>query len=200
MAASINSVFTMDTKEIFPLPDGAEETHLSYLPLAHIMERMVNLLAFYRGAKIGFFGGSPDGIVESMQIMKSPMFVGVPRIFQRVQNQILNGVESKSWLMKKLFWYAYEQKKKAILDRKDLKGYIWDKIVFNKINQLFGGNVISVISASAPLSAELQMFLKICLSPQTGEAYGLTGMLLYSVVSNHFFVLGVSSKNTKTQP
>ena len=182
IASCLNSFLTIDAKEKFPLPDGAEQTHLSYLPLAHVMERMINLIAFFRGTKIGFFRGLTDGLIEDMQLMKPPMFIAVPRIFQRVQNQILNGIESKSWLMKKLFWYAYEQKKKAILDRKDLtKGYIWDKIIFNKINQVFGGNIISVGSGSAPLSADLQMFLKVCLAPQTGEGYGLTGMYVIYV-------------------
>ena len=78
----------------------------------HSMERTLNLLAFFRGLV--------DGLIKDMQLIKPPAFIAVPRIFQRVQSQILNGIEAKSWLAKKLFWYAFEQKKKAILARKDL--------------------------------------------------------------------------------
>lgn len=59
----------VNTDEIHPLPKGAEKVHLSYLPLAHIMERAINMVALMRGSKIGFWRGDVDGLVDDMKVL-----------------------------------------------------------------------------------------------------------------------------------
>ena len=60
----------MDADAKHPLPKGAEKVHLSYLPLAHIMERVINLCALIRGSKIGFWRGDVEGLVDDMQVVR----------------------------------------------------------------------------------------------------------------------------------
>eukprot|EP01084_Bolivina_argentea_P040501 74848_1 len=75
----LNSFLTVNTDELHPVPSGAERVHLSYLPLAHCMERVINLVQLIRGVKIGFWRGDVNGLIEDMNVIKPPMFIGVPR-------------------------------------------------------------------------------------------------------------------------
>jgi len=60
-----------------------EDVHLSYLPLAHIMERIAfhHLLIF--GMSIGFYQGDILKIKEDLAELKPKLFVTVPRLFHR---------------------------------------------------------------------------------------------------------------------
>merc|ERR1719361_166950 len=173
MMSVLNSFLTVNTEEVNPLPDGAEKVHLSYLPLAHIMERAINLMALIRGSKIGFWRGDVDGLIDDMKVIKPPMFIGVPRIFQRIQDKVSKQIQDSSFIAQWLFRTAYRRKLDAMLNRQE-PSKIWDRLIFNKIKAAFGGNITFIGSGSAPLSAELAHFLKVCLAPIVGEGYGLT--------------------------
>ena len=139
----LNSFLTVNTEELHPLPPGAERVHLSYLPLAHIMERAINLMTLIRGTKIGFWRGEIDGLIEDMNVIKPPIFVGVPRIFQRIQDMVFNKINESSFIRKWLFKYAYDKKLRAIRSREESSAF-WDKLIFQKINDAFGGNITFV--------------------------------------------------------
>eukprot|EP01083_Nonionella_stella_P282499 961271_1 len=164
---------------------GDEEiVHLSYLPLAHAMERMLNLLMLMKGYKIGFFCGSTDRLIEDMNVIKPSAFFGVPRIFQKIQDMVMNGINSKGKILQWLFNYAYENKIYEINNRivgaeKSKSGgflerNIFSKLFWSKIRSAFGGNIKMIGSGSAPLSSELMEFLKVTLSDVVSEGYGLT--------------------------
>jgi len=55
------------------------------------------------------------------------------------------------------------------------KNTIWDRLVFDKVREsLFGNNIQRISSGSAPLSATVQEFLRVCITPYVREGYGLT--------------------------
>lgn len=51
---------------------------------------------------------------------------------------------------------------------------LWDKLVFNQIKEQFGGCIRILTTASAPMSAEIMDFLKICFCVDMLEGYGQT--------------------------
>lgn len=51
---------------------------------------------------------------------------------------------------------------------------LWDRIVFNKTKEAFGGRVRLMITGSAPISAEILDFLKVAICCPIVEAYGQT--------------------------
>lgn len=57
---------------------GEEDTHLSYLPLAHIFERCVSITMVINGAAIGFFHGNILEIKDDLATLKPTFFVSVP--------------------------------------------------------------------------------------------------------------------------
>lgn len=58
-----------------------------------------------------------------------------------------------------------------IKNKINFKG-LWDKLVFNKTKEAFGGRVRFMVSASAPISAEILDFLKVVVCCPIVEAYG----------------------------
>ena len=65
----------------FELQDGII---ISYLPLAHIYQRVNELLVLYGGCAIGYFTGDPLRLLEDIQVLKPTIFPGVPRVLNRL--------------------------------------------------------------------------------------------------------------------
>jgi len=72
-----------------------------------------------------------------------------------------------------LFNKAYSAKEEAL--KKGLPPpSLWEKLVFSKLRDRFGGRIRFGVSGSAPLSAVTASFLKVCFAEMMGEGYGLT--------------------------
>ena len=67
------------------------DIHLSYLPLAHVMERVFITACILKNVAVGFFQGNAAKIIEDAQLLKPTLFIGVPRIYQRVYEVIKFG-------------------------------------------------------------------------------------------------------------
>jgi long-chain acyl-CoA synthetase len=59
------------------------DVHISYLPLAHVFERIVQTCIFHRGAAVGFFSGDVQKLLEDMAVLRPTIFPSVPRLFNR---------------------------------------------------------------------------------------------------------------------
>lgn len=59
-------------------------TLFSYLPLAHIYQRVLELLVFLHGGAIGYFTGDPLRLIEDCQVLRPQLFPAVPRILNRI--------------------------------------------------------------------------------------------------------------------
>jgi long-chain acyl-CoA synthetase len=57
---------------------------ISYLPLAHIVGRIVEYTAFLLGLRIGYYSGDPLRLIEDCQILRPSVFPAVPRILNRI--------------------------------------------------------------------------------------------------------------------
>ncbi|KAG6379112.1 long-chain-fatty-acid-CoA ligase [Boletus reticuloceps] len=147
---------------------------LSYLPLAHIYERVVEITVIALGGCIGFFTGDPLRLLEDTQLLKPHYFPGVPRVLNRIyQSAMASG--NVPGLKGALFRMAVQAK----LDQLHKTGInthpLWDFLVFSKIRAVLGGNVTLVSTGSAPISAEVIDFLKIALYCEVIEGtYGMT--------------------------
>jgi len=149
--------------------------YLSFLPLAHIMERVGQYSIAYKGGKIAFYSGDIRMLMEDFKKLRPTMVVGVPRIYQRVYDKVMGEIEAGSPVKRLLFKIAYHMKKKSLEEGHTETDTIWDRLVFNKIRaSLFGPDIQRLSSGSAPLSATVQEFLKVCITPIIREGYGLT--------------------------
>ncbi|KAG4095044.1 acetyl-CoA synthetase-like protein [Neocallimastix lanati (nom. inval.)] len=150
-----------------------EDVYLSYLPLAHVFERVVQNTVTYFGGQIGFYQGDTHKILEDVAALRPTLFASVPRLLNRIYDAVWDNINKKGGITAWLFNLAYNSKKRG-LKRGRNTHWLWDRIVFNNIRNKLGGNVKAIYSGSAPLSADVTDFLNICFSCDVQEGYGQT--------------------------
>ena len=65
-----------------------EDIHISYLPLADIMERVCQAMILMSGGKIGFYRGDVKLLIEDIQALQPTLFVSVPRLLNQVYDKV----------------------------------------------------------------------------------------------------------------
>jgi len=66
----------------------AQDRHLSYMPLAHIFERIVLNNMFLYGGSIGFWRGDPLLLIEDLQACRPTMMAAAPRVLNKVYDKV----------------------------------------------------------------------------------------------------------------
>jgi long-chain acyl-CoA synthetase len=150
------------------------DVHLSYLPLAHIMERAILTAGILKCVSIGFYSGNPQKLIEDAQALKPTVFLGVPRVYQRIYDVINNTLKRQGYFKRAIAERAINSKLGYYHNNGTLHHSIWDRLFFNRTKNALGGNVRLMVTGSAPISAETLAFLKICFSCPILEGYGQT--------------------------
>lgn len=161
-------------------------TYLAYLPLAHIMELVVQTTVLLKGGRIGF--GSPGtlasispkvakGSVGDATALQPSVFLAAPSVLDKIKANLALTVSSSK--VKSLIYntamYFSDARRKANVERGFVgTPFIWNKILFNKVQALLGGKVRYIATGSAPLSAEVQHFAEIAFDVPVSQGYGLT--------------------------
>jgi len=150
------------------------DCHISYLPLSHTLEQIVCFVITYLGCRIGFFSGSVMNVVDDIGVLQPSIFITVPRLLTRVYTAIKGAVEKSSFVSRRLFNFAYERKLKLLKNGYCHNQTIWDKLVFSKVQNKFGGHLRVIVVGSAPLDEEIITFLRVTLGCFVLEGYGAT--------------------------
>jgi long-chain acyl-CoA synthetase len=158
-----------------------KDTVLSFLPLAHVLERMVTFCYLYKGCSIAY-AESLDTLSENLLEVRPHIMVNVPRVLEKIYAKIMDNVLASSALKRKIFFWAVKVGKKC--GRKKLLGQpisgmlqfkkkIAHKLVFSKVIQKVGGRTRFFVSGGAPLSRDIaELFYAMGLVIL--EGYGLT--------------------------
>jgi len=158
-----------------------KDTVLSFLPLSHVLERMVVFSYLYTGASIAF-AESLDTLAENLLEIRPNIMVSVPRVFEKIYSKVIDNVLSSSPLKRKIFYWAVNVAKKCA-ERKlkkqpvpkalKLKMSIANKLVCSKILDKTGGRVRFFVSGGAPLAKDIAEFF-YSIGLLILEGYGLT--------------------------
>ncbi|CDW54728.1 long chain fatty acid coenzyme a ligase [Trichuris trichiura] len=154
-------------------PITKDDIMISYLPLAHMFERLMEICLMMKGSKIGYYSGDVRKLADDMKALKPTLFPVVPRLMNRVYDQVqlkVSGNVLKKFIFDLAMRCKGEDVKKAILR----KNSIWDLLVFKNVRAEFGDNLSLIISGSAPVSAEVLNFFRICFACVVCEGYGQT--------------------------
>mmetsp|Transcript_8834 Transcript_8834/g.26560 ORF Transcript_8834/g.26560 Transcript_8834/m.26560 type:complete len:673 (+) Transcript_8834:43-2061(+) len=151
----------------------SDDVMLSYLPLAHIFEQQSEMLFLSVGGSIGYYQGDVRLLLEDMETLKPTIFIGVPRVFSKFEAKIVEAVENGSFVKKTLFNRAYRTQVEAVKNSLP-RSKIWDKLVFQTVKRRLLPRVRLVVTGSAPMSAQTNDFLKVCLMCPVVQGYGLT--------------------------
>lgn len=150
-----------------------QDRYLSYLPLAHMFERISQSTVVMMGGKIGFYQGDIKKLVDDMKELKPTIFCTVPRLLNRIYSKINDNLEKSSGLKRAIFKYSFAQKEKEVLQGVVRTDSIYD-FAFKQIRESLGGCVRILISGSAPISAEVLHFMRVCTGCYVIEGYGAT--------------------------
>jgi len=152
--------------EIYPT-----DRYLSWLPLAHIFETMVEAAMFSSGARVGYFQGNIKLLMDDIGELKPTIFIGVPRIFARVYDKVNKTVEAKSSTVQSLFRWEMKREMKA---RASGGHSSLGKALFKNVRKALGGEVRLIISGAAPLPSHVQEFLTATMGCPVLQGYGMT--------------------------
>jgi long-chain acyl-CoA synthetase len=148
--------------------------HLSFLPLAHIFERIIISGYMISAARIGFISTNVKNLMEDMSILGPTIICLVPRVMQTIRTKIFENFNSLNIWQKELAYKAYYTKLENYHKYGTINHIIYDQIIFKKIRNMFGGKLKCLISASAPMQKELADDFKIFLSVPVVEGLGMT--------------------------
>ncbi|KAK9668396.1 hypothetical protein RND81_13G057400 [Saponaria officinalis] len=170
------------------------DVYLSYLPLAHIFDRVVEEAIIAHGGRIGFWRGDIKFLLEDIGVLKPTIFCAVPRVLDRIYSGLQEKLRAGSMLKRALFGYAYSRKfnnMKKGSNHSDAAP-MFDKLVFKKVKEALGGKVRLVLSGAAPLSAHVETFLRVVACCYILQGYGLTETCAGTFVSlpNELQMLG----------
>lgn len=163
------------TKELLPI--DYTEMFLSFLPLCHVLERMVNYLIMSKGAAV-YYAESIDTIGDNLREIHPHGFTSVPRVLEKVFDKImLKGKELKG-IKKALFFWAVNLGLKYELNNANGRWYefqlkIANKLIFSKWREATGGKIKVIISGGAALQERLARVFTAAQIPVI-EGYGLT--------------------------
>lgn len=145
-----------DSEKFFYL-DNLEAV-LSYLPLAHIFERMVMMYYISKGLTI-YFVDDIKNLGFFLKEIKPTLMTSVPRALEKVFAKINNGIEEAKFFKKIIGKKALERAlKKDPLLSKNFIDKIFDKIIYEKFRQAMGGKMRMIICGGSALSKELERF------------------------------------------
>ncbi|ESL11198.1 fatty acyl CoA syntetase 1 [Trypanosoma rangeli SC58] len=145
-------------------PKEEGETYLVYLPLAHILEFICEMIMLTRGSLLCY--GSPRTLTSTsarprgdLAEFKPMLFVGVPRIFETIRKTLLSQLPPVGSVKRSIFDAAYAARLQAIREGKDTP-FLNEK-VFKLPRALFGGKMRGIVCGGAPLGDKTQEFMNV---------------------------------------
>lgn len=157
------------------------DTSLSVLPLSHVFERTGMYVYIMYGMAV-HYAESIEKVPDNLQEVRPTIFIGVPRIFEKVYAKARLAAARSNPIRERIFDWAIEVAKEFAMCRErgeaptvalSAKHNLADKIVYAKLRAFFGGNLRFCITGGAALSDEIYLIF-------TGagidimQGYGLT--------------------------
>lgn len=160
---------------LFPVDENSRG--LSYLPLCHVYERMVNYVLHYKGVSI-YYAENMATIVDNIQEVKPHIMTTVPRLLEKVYDKIIAKGRHLKGLKKQIFFYAvslglkyeFDQPRRVVYNAK-LR--LMNKLVFSKWRAAFGGEMLCIVSGGAALQPRLARIYNAA-GINVIEGYGMT--------------------------
>ena len=149
---------------------------LSFLPLCHVYERIVNYTIQAKGLSV-YYAENMGTISSDIVRFKVSIFTTVPRLLETVYDKIITKGKDLTGIKKTLFFWAlnlglnYEYENKGLLY--NIQHKIAKMLVFTKWKKALGGNIKTIVSGGAALQPRLSKIFTAAGIP-VQEGYGLT--------------------------
>lgn len=169
----------IDSSENFEF--GKDDVSLSVLPLSHVFERQAMYMYLHHGMSV-YFGESLEQIGPNMREVHPTVFVGVPRIFEKIYARIKDKTAASGKVNNALLSWAVEAgkaKAKLVSHRQrvplllSLKNKLASVLIFARWRTGMGGRIRIFVSGGAALSEEIGYIFSGAGLPIV-QGYGLT--------------------------
>jgi long-chain acyl-CoA synthetase len=150
---------------------------LSFLPLCHVYERMLNYVYQFLGMSV-FYAESFDKLIDNIREIRPHTFATVPRVLEKIYDRMVARARNKRFLTRVLFFWALRLGHKYEIGHQqgrwcDLRLRIADLLVFRRWRKALGNNIKLIVSGGASLHPRLaRLFWAAKLYIM--EGYGLT--------------------------
>jgi len=160
---------------------GEDDLQLLWLPLAHSFGKVL-LAAQLACGFVSAVDGRVDKIVENAAVVKPTFMAAAPRIFEKAHARIVTMTRQQGGIKAKLFEKAFAigldvDRRRRAGDHPgrlmNLQYRLFDRLVFSKVRQVFGGRIRFFVSGSAPLNREIAEWFHAA-GLLILEGYGLT--------------------------
>jgi len=141
-----------------------DDTILSYLPLCHVAEKIFTVfLPLIVGATV-HFGESIATVQADLKEVSPTIFLGVPRIWEKMHASVTLKMKDSTWLKRKLFNYwavrgqelAEKRRNGGLTVIEKAKWQLGDKLVYRPLQERLGlRNCRHPITGAAPISSDL---------------------------------------------
>ncbi|KAE8660567.1 Long chain acyl-CoA synthetase 1 [Hibiscus syriacus] len=142
-----------------------DDVYLSFLPLAHILDRMIEEYFFHKGASVGYYHGNLKELRDDIMELKPTFLAGIQKALQELNP------------LRKLIFDALYKHKLSWMNRGYKHKYaspLADLLAFRKVKAKLGGRLRLLLSGGAPLSSEVEEFLRVTCCCFVVQGYGLT--------------------------
>ncbi|XP_052190254.1 long chain acyl-CoA synthetase 1-like [Diospyros lotus] len=153
-----------------------DDVYISFLPLAHILDRMIEEFFFHKGASVGYYHGDINELRDDLMELKPTFLAGVPRVLERIHEGVIKAVEELNPVRRRVFKILYQHKLSRMnlgFKQKDAS-WLADLLAFRKVKARLGGRLRLIISGAAPLSREVEEFMRVTSCAFVLQGYGLT--------------------------
>jgi long-chain acyl-CoA synthetase len=152
-----------------------------FLPLAHMLARITQLVGLDRGATLAFWSGEPARLLEDVTAAAPTHLPSVPRLFEKIHTRALAGVHDGPALRRRLFGWALgtgqahrdAERTGTASPALHARHAVADRLVLSRVRTLFGGRLELALTGAAPIAPEVLRFFDAC-GVLVVEGYGLT--------------------------
>lgn len=169
-----NAMATIGGVEAGEFKFCSKDRYLSYMPMAHMMERTIIQIFMYFGIQIGFYAGDVRTLIDDIAALQPTIFASVPRLFIVIYDTVKRRYAELSNFKQSVVQRALNSKALNYAANGKITSRFWDKVVFNKTRRVLGGRIRLMISGSAAISPDIVQFLKIVFCCPLVEGYGQT--------------------------
>ncbi|MBT8335741.1 MAG: long-chain fatty acid--CoA ligase [Gemmatimonadetes bacterium] len=156
---------------------GPDDVTLSFLPLSHVLQRMVDYLLLTSGCTLAY-ARDIRNVAEDLRVVRPTVAVSVPRLYEKVYNKVMDAEGVKLRLIR---WATAVGREwaDAVLDGASVGPFLAarralaDRLVYRKIREGVGGRLRWFVSGGAPLEPAIARFFFSVGRPIL-EGYGLT--------------------------
>ena len=162
---------------------GPGDTTLSFLPVSHVYQQVVDTVALLVGATVAFVA-RPDEVPAALQEVNPTVMVAVPRMFEVMANILPRRVESKlkdksvilRWLVPVAMRVGQKNYSSSLLERAQARAtnFVLRPIRKKVQKEVLGSRMRFLISGGAPLPVHIGAFIQGALEVPVYQGWGMT--------------------------